>query len=100
GVTGSGLRLGLVLALFSFVGFESATTLGAEARDPLTTIPRAVIQSALLSGAIFIICSYAEVLGFRIAGQNLGESQAPMRVLAQVAGVPILSLLIDIFALV
>src|SRR3984957_20524749 len=39
GMTGSGLRLGLVLALFSFVGFESATTLGAEARDPLRTIP-------------------------------------------------------------
>jgi amino acid transporter len=35
GMTGSGLRLGLVLALFSFVGFESATTLGAEARNPL-----------------------------------------------------------------
>ena len=33
GMTGSGLRLGLVL--FSFVGFESATTLGAEARNPL-----------------------------------------------------------------
>src|SRR5207302_8285176 len=31
GMTGSGLRLGLVLALFSFVGFESATTLGSEA---------------------------------------------------------------------
>src|SRR5271155_1272967 len=44
GVSGSGLRLGLVLALFSFVGFESATTLGAEARNPLKTIPRAVIQ--------------------------------------------------------
>jgi amino acid transporter len=44
GMTGSGLRLGLVLALFSFVGFESATTLGAEARDPLKTIPRAVIS--------------------------------------------------------
>ena len=28
GMTGSGLRLGLVLALFSYVGFESATTLG------------------------------------------------------------------------
>src|SRR5579864_3844407 len=35
GMTGSGLRLGLVLALFSFVGFESATTLGSEARNPL-----------------------------------------------------------------
>src|SRR6202790_3560786 len=41
GMTGSGLRLGLVLALFSFVGFESATTLGTEARNPLKTIPRA-----------------------------------------------------------
>src|SRR6202167_1000913 len=33
GMTGSGLRLGLVLALFSFVGFESSTALGSEARD-------------------------------------------------------------------
>ena len=55
GMTGSGLRLGLVLALFSFVGFESATTLGAEARDPLKTIPRAVIQSAILGGVFFIV---------------------------------------------
>lgn len=51
GMTGGGLRLGLVLALFSFVGFESATTLGSEPRNPLQTIPRAVIQSAILAGA-------------------------------------------------
>ena len=100
GVTGTGLRLGLVLALFSFVGFESATTLGSEARNPLTTIPRAVIQSAILSGTLFIICSYTEVLGFRMVGQNLGESQAPMRVLARVAGLPSLSVLIDISAVI
>jgi amino acid transporter len=100
GMTGSGLRLGLVLALFSFVGFESATTLGSEARDPLKTIPRAVIQSALLSGAIFTVCAYAEVLGFRIAGQDLGTSPAPMRVLAGVAGEESLGILIDIGALV
>jgi amino acid transporter len=100
GMTGSGLRLGLVLALFSFVGFESATTLGSEARDPLKTIPRAVIQSALLSGAMFTICAYAEVLGFRVAGQDLGASSAPMRVLAGVAGEESLGILIDIGALV
>ncbi len=100
GMTGSGLRLGLVLAMFSFVGFESATTLGSEARDPLKTIPRAVIQSALLSGAIFTACAYAEVLGFRVAGQDLGTSPAPMRVVSQVAGVGFLGLLIDIGALV
>jgi amino acid transporter len=100
GMTGSGLRLGLVLALFSFVGFESATTLGSEARNPLHTIPRAVVQSAVLAGVIFIVCAYAEVLGFRGVGQDLGASQAPMRVLAGVGGAPIFGLLIDIGALV
>jgi amino acid transporter len=100
GTTGSGLRLGLVLALFSFVGFESATTLGAEARNPLKTIPRAVLQSAVLVGAIFTLCAYAEVLGLRAAGQDLGRSQAPMRTLAMVGGIPILGLLIDVGALV
>jgi len=100
GMSGGGLRLGLVMALFSFVGFESATTLGAEARNPLKTIPRAVIQSALLAGGIFIVCAYTELLGLRGAGYDLGTSQAPMRVLAVVGGVPSLGLLIDIGALV
>jgi amino acid transporter len=100
GMTGSGLRLGLVLALFSFVGFESATTLGAEARDPLRTIPRAVIQSSIIAGAFFTVCAYTEVLGFHVAGQDLGSSQIPMHVLAQVGGVPVFGLLIDIGALV
>jgi amino acid transporter len=99
GMTGSGLRLGLVLALFSFVGFESATTLGEEARNPLKAIPRAVIQSALLAGLIFTICAYTEVLGLRAAGQNLGTSQAPLHVLAEVGGIRILGLLIDFGAL-
>lgn len=100
GMTGSGLRLGLVLALFSFCGFESATTLGAEARDPLKTIPRAVIQSALLCGAIFTVCAYTEDLGLRLAGQDLGTSSAPMRVVAAVGGVSMLGEVIDIGALV
>lgn len=100
GMTGSGLRLGLVLALFSFVGFESATTLGAEARNPLKSIPRAVIQSSVLAGAFFAVCAYAEVLGFHTIGQDLGASQAPMYVLARVGGIPVLGLLIDIGALV
>jgi amino acid transporter len=99
-MTGSGLRLGLVLALFSFVGFESATTLGSEARNPLQTIPRAVIQSAILAGVFFTVCAYAEALGFHTAGEDLGASQDPMHVVARVGGVPVLGLLIDMGALV
>jgi amino acid transporter len=100
GVTASGVRLGVVLALFSFVGFESATTLGAEASNPLRTIPRAVIQSAIFTGLFFILCAYLETLGMNTAQQKLGESTAPMRVLATLAGVNLLGPLIDFGALV
>ena len=100
GMTGSGLRLGLVLALFSFVGFESATTLGAEAHDPLKTIPRAVMQSAVLGGAFFAVCAYTEVLGFRSAGLDLGTSQDPMHLLAMEGGLILLGRLIDVGLLV
>jgi len=90
GVTGSGVRLGVVLALFSFVGFESATTLGHEAKNPLRTIPRAIIQSAILAGLFFLACCYTETLGFRRLHQDLGASDAPFRALAALARVPIL----------
>lgn len=100
GVSASGVRLGVVLALFSFVGFESATTLGAEATNPLRTIPRAVIQSALFAGLFFILCAYMETVGMHAVNQNLGESNAPLRVLATLAGVDVLGPLIDLGALV
>src|ERR1035438_3633018 len=94
-VTPSGVRLGVVLALFSFAGFESATTLGHEARNPLRTIPRAVIQSAILCGFFFLTCCYTEVLGFRQLHLDLGVSQAPFRALSILAHIPVLGPLID-----
>ncbi len=100
GVHASSVRLGVVLALFSFVGFESATALGAEARDPLRTIPRAVLQSALLAGVFFILCAYVEVTGFAQVHQNLGESVSPLHVLSTLAGLPWLAPVIDVGALV
>jgi amino acid transporter len=99
-VTPSGVRLGVILALFSFVGFESATTLGHEARNPLRTIPRAVIQSAILCGFLFLTCCYTEVLGFRQIHQDLGTSQAPFRALSTLAHIPIFGRLIDVGAFV
>src|SRR3984957_19635025 len=88
GVSPEKLRLGLVLAIFSSVGFESATSLGSEARNPLVSIPRAVKWSAILAGVFFFLCAYAEVLGFRGESQSLGQSLAPLHVLAQKAGFP------------
>jgi amino acid transporter len=100
GVHWSGVRLGVVLAMFSFVGFESATTLGEEAKRPLETIPRAVIQSALLAGLFFITASYTEVLGFPAAAGTLDQSASPMSALASAAGAPRLGPVIDIGAMI
>lgn len=100
GVTVTSLGPALVLAMFSFVGFESATTLGAEARDPLKTIPRAVIQCAILAGVFFMLCAYSEVLGFQGESGKLSDSTSPLHVLARKAGVSPLGTAIDIGALI
>ncbi len=99
-LSGRGVGLGVMLAIFSFVGFESATTLGAEARDPLRTIPRAVIQSAFLAGVFFVVCSYGETLGFSGSSIALDKSDAPFHFLSAQAGVPVLGHIIDAGVLV
>jgi amino acid transporter len=99
GVNPFHLGPGLVLAIFSFVGFESATALGAEARDPLRSIPRAVLNSAILAGLFFVVCAYAEVSGFRSAGLPLDQSDAPLQVLAERSGMSWAAPLIAIGAL-
>jgi amino acid transporter len=90
----------LVLSIFSFVGFESATTLGGEARDPLRTIPRAVIQCALFSGVFFMLCAYSEVQGFHGQLGALSDTTSPLHLLAQKAGVSPLGVAIDCGAFV
>lgn len=100
GVHLSSLGPALVLSIFSFAGFESATTLGAEARNPLRTIPRAVLQCAVLAGVFFMLCSYCEVLGFRGESTALNESTSPLHLVAAKAGVSALGVGIDIGAMV
>lgn len=76
------IRLGLVLAIFSFVGFESATSLGEEAKNPLKNIPRALVISALFVGTFFVFSSYSLVLGFEGSAETLDKSGAPLNYLA------------------
>lgn len=99
GATLPGIALGATIAIFSLVGFESATSLGEEARDPLRTIPKAVILSVVVSGAFFIFCAYAEVLGVRGLATPLDKLGTPLDVLADAARIPALKIAIDIGAL-
>ena len=100
GASLSALGPALVLAMFSFVGFESAASMGAEAREPLKTIPRAVLQCAILAGVFFMLCSYSEVLGFRGESGKLSDSTSPLHLLANKGGVSALGVAIDFGALV
>jgi amino acid transporter len=81
------LGLGVVVAIFSLVGFECATAFGDEAKDPLKTIPRAVIMSLLISGAFFVFVTYTMVQGVRGYAVTLDKIDAPLNVLATLAHV-------------
>jgi amino acid transporter len=92
------IRAGLILATFSFVGFESATALGAEAKNPLVTIPRAVLGTTILSGFFFIFCAYAEFSAFSGRLDLLDVNSAPLQTLAQMKGIPWLAPVLSIGA--
>ncbi|MBW4492129.1 MAG: APC family permease [Oscillatoria princeps RMCB-10] len=97
--TPGGVAMGLVLVVFGFSGFESSTSLGDEAKDPLRTIPKSVISSTILSGIFFILMAYIEVIGFSGSSANLAKSEAPLDFLADQAGVGFLGVLISIGAM-
>lgn len=99
GASLSGIALGTTIAIFSLVGFESATSLGEEARDPLRTIPTAVILSVIVSGVFFVICAYVEVLAAHGLPTSLDKLGTPLDALADAARVPALKIAIDIGAM-
>lgn len=96
GVEPDQIRLGLVLAFFSFVGFESATTLGAEAKDPYRVIPRSVVLSVISIGLLFVVSAYGLVGAFHGLQPALNAAEAPLTTVAQGLGLDILGTLIDV----
>jgi amino acid transporter len=86
GSTSGGVRLGLVLAFFSFVGFEAATVVGTETRNPFRTVPLAVLLSVVLSGLFFTLVAYAVVGAFHGLAPTLDKSDAPLNQIASSFG--------------
>ncbi len=79
----SGIALGMVFAILSFVGFEAATTLGEEVREPRRNVPRGMFLALLFVGAIYLYCTYSEMIGFGVANvDKLAGDAAPFTTLA------------------
>lgn len=49
---------GSAIACYSFLGFDAVSTMTEETRDPVRTIPRAIMLITLIGGLIFVATSY------------------------------------------
>lgn len=86
GVTPGGVLVGVVLSIFAFVGFESAGSLGMEARNPYRAIGRAIMLSCVVVGIFYLIVSYTQVYGFQGTSPGFAKATAPLPQLAQMVG--------------
>ena len=60
--TFSTIAAGAAVAAYSFLGFDAVTTLTEETIDPKRTIPKAIIMTALIGGAIYVVVGYTTQL--------------------------------------
>lgn len=96
----SSLGLGVVVAILSLVGFECPTAFGDEAKEPLKTIPRAVVWSLIISGTFFVFITYTMIIGTRGYSDPLDKIDAPLNVMAELAHVGLLKIPLSLGALV
>jgi amino acid transporter len=100
GVGFHGMSLAVVACIFSLVGFESATALGGEARNPLHNVPRAVVWSLLVAGVFFVFMGYIEVAGTAHYKTTLDQISAPLNVLSSIYGVGFYKIPLSLAAMV
>jgi len=60
-----------VLAFLSFIGFESASSLGEETKNPQRCIPIAIGSAVFVTGIFYLVSSYAQVIGFGLDAKGL-----------------------------
>jgi amino acid transporter len=71
GVSVSALASTSVFAFLSFIGFESASSLGEETKNPKKFIPIAIGSAVFVTGLFYLVSSYAQVIGFGLNANGL-----------------------------
>ena len=99
---GGDLTVGIVLAVLSFIGFETAAALGEETRNPHRNIPRAVFGSMIVVGVFYVLMAYAATVGYGPEHMVTGYANdaAPFDTIARIFGGPVFAALIDIVGVV
>ncbi|MBM7805250.1 amino acid transporter [Geodermatophilus bullaregiensis] len=91
-----GAAVGVVLGVTAFMGFESAATLGVEARRPLVSVPRAVLWTPVVAGVLLLAAAAAQVVLLRSAPLDVLTSPVPVAELAERDGLGLLRRLLDL----
>jgi amino acid transporter len=60
----SGVGLGVVFGILSFIGFDAAATLGEETRNPRRNVPLAVGGALIIVGVFYVFVMYALTVGY------------------------------------
>jgi amino acid transporter len=86
------------LMFVAFTGYARIATLGEEVREPRRTIPRAIIVTLILSGALYFAVGAVGIS--TIGPEGMAEAAqtevAPLEVAARTFGIPCLALLGDV----
>ena len=95
---GGDITVGIVLAVLSYIGFETAAALGAETRTPRRNIPRAVYGSMIVVGLFYVFMAYVGTVGYGINNMVTGYANdaAPFDTIGRHYSGPFLVLLIDL----
>jgi amino acid transporter len=83
-------QLGFVLAFMTLAGFESATTLGEEAKTATHTLPRVMMLCILPVGILFAATIYSMTVLSHGLNLALDQTDAPLDLIARSMGLPVL----------
>lgn len=92
------ITVGIVLAVLSYIGFETAAALGEETRNPHRNIPRAVFGSMLVVGVFYVLMAYVGTIGYGINNMVNGfaNDAAPFDTISRHYSGTVLVVLIDL----
>lgn len=95
------LPFGVVLAILSFIGFETAAALGGETRNPRRNIPRAIYGSMIVVGVFYVLMAYIATVGYGPANivNRFASDAAPFDTIARKFSGGSLALLVDLAGL-
>ncbi len=72
-----GLGLGFPIAIFLFIGWENASMMAEESREPRKLVPRALFSSVIVIGLLYTFLAYATEVGFGYDVKALNSATVP-----------------------